>query len=92
MPPGSELSFCSNISSSLHQCNMEHSLHTPSAVSHHFMHVQNHEYLTGIGLRNICTEKLSRTGKETLLMFQYYGRRVSESICCFFDNRNKVSK
>lgn len=41
MPPGSELSFCSNISSSLHQCNMEHSLHTPSAVSRHFMHVQN---------------------------------------------------
>lgn len=53
------------------------------------------ECLTVIGLRNIChmsTERLSRTEKETLLMFQSDGRGVSELICCFFHNWNKVSK
>lgn len=53
------------------------------------MHVQNKRVSDSDWAEDIChmsTERLSRTEKETLLMFQPNSRGVSVLICFFFHN------
>lgn len=61
------------------RCNI-HSI-PPNIVSHHFVHIQSTRVSDSDWAEDIChisTEGLSRTEKETLVMFQSKSRGVSE--------------